>query len=231
MSMKKNVVLITILVLISASLSAQNGKPFTVVAGSKVEDYIPLEERYCYPEFTAGRVIFKNGTNTEAKLNLNYLVGEMQYLQGKDTLAIANESDILQVVIGGDVFIMNKGCMEVIYNGKVPVALKQYYKQMEVIKKDTYGSAGSNSATDSYNSIQTDGQTYKLILNRDRIFKKIAEYYLTPSSGEVVPFTKKKVFQLFPQKKKAIEAYLKSNKVDFDSREDLIRFAEYLSDL
>lgn len=229
--MKKNVILITLLVIISAGLAAQNGKPFLVLAGTKVEDYILMEERYCYPEFTAGRVIFKNGTNTEARLNYNYLIGEMQYLQGKDTLAIANETDILQIVIGGDIFVMHKGFMELIYNGKVPVALKQYFKQMEVIKKDSYGSAGSNSATDSYNSIQTDGQTYKLILNRDRIFKKIAEYYLAASSGEFVPFTKKKVLQLFPQKKKTIEAYLKLNEVDFNLREDLIRFAEYLSEL
>lgn len=229
--MKKNVFLITTLVLLSACLSAQKDKTYTVAAGLKVEDCIPFEERYCFPEFTVGKVIFKSGTNTEAKLNYNYLIREMQYLQGRDTLAIANEADILQVVIGGEIFIMNKGFMQVIYNGKVSVALKQYLKQMEVIKKDSYGSAGSNSATDSYNSIQTDGQTYKLILNHDRIFKKIAEYYLEASSGVFVPFTKKKVLQLFPQKKKDIEAYLKSNKVDFNSREDLIRFAEYLSEL
>lgn len=216
---------------ISACLSAQKGKSFTVSAGSSVEACIPTAERYRYPEFTSGEVLFKTGTKTEAKLNFNFLAKEMEYLQGKDTLAIANKNEILQIVVAGDTFLIDKSYLELIISGKVMVAAKQYYNLKEVQKKDSYGAAGSSSATDSYSSILANGKTYSLITNEDRVYQKMSEYYIATAPGGFVPFTKKKVIQLFPQEKDAIQDYLKSNKINFESREDLMRFAGYLSGL
>lgn len=215
---------------ISAALSAQKGKAFTVPAGSSVEACIPTADRYRYAEFTLGKVLFKDGKKTDAKLNYNFLAKEMEYLQEKDTLAIANENEILQIVVAGDTFLIDKGYLELIFSGKVMVATKQYYNLKEVQKKDSYGTAGSSSATDSYSSIQANGKTYSLITNEDRVYQKMSEYYIANGPGGFVPFTKKKVMQLFPQEKDAIQDYLKSNKINFDSRDDLLRFAGYLSD-
>jgi hypothetical protein len=99
------------------------------------------------------------------------------------------------------------------------------------LKKDSYGTSSSGSATNSYGSLPVDGSFYKLAANEDMVFQKILEYYLTTSSSGFVQFSKKNVIQLFPQKGDAIKAYLKSNKVDFDSRDDLIRLAYYLGSL
>lgn len=229
--MKKTVIIICSFLLLTTCLSAQKSEPVTVKAGTRVEDYFPFQERYRYPEFIDGKVFFRNGAYAATKLNYNFLVGEMEYIQLKDTLSLDNAANIMLIAIAKDTFYYDKGYLELICSGRVKVALKQYIKLKEVQKKDSYGSSGSNSATDSYSTMQTAGQTYKLVINQDRVFQKISEFYLaTPSSG-FVPFTKKKVMQLFPKKKEAIEAYLKSNKVDFDSREELIRFAEYLVNL
>ena len=229
--MKKLVIIISSILFLTAYLSAQKTESYTVLAGTRVQDCIPLQARYRYATFTDGTVFFKNGATAATKLNYNLLPGEMEYLQLKDTLSIANVTDIRFITIAGDTFYYDKGYLELIYSKNIKVALKQNIKLVEVIKKDSYGSAGSNSATDSYSSLQTTGQTYKLVINQDRIFQKITEFYLaTPASGFVL-FNKKKVMQLFPEKKKTIEGYLKSNKVDFDSREDLLRFARYLNDL
>ncbi len=227
--MKKLFVICSILC-ISAGLSAQKGKSFTVPAGSSVEACIPTADRYRYTEFTSGKVLFLDGKKTEAKLNYNFLAKEMEYLQGKDTLAIANENEILEIVVAGDTFLIDKGYLELIFSGKVKVAAKQYYNLKEVQKKDSYGTAGSSSATDSYSSIQANGKTYSLITNEDRVYQKISEYYIATTSGGFVPFTKKKVMQLFPQEKDTIQDYLKSSKINFESKDDLLRLAGYLSD-
>lgn len=186
---------------------------------------------YRYPEFTDGIVFFKNGATAASKLNYNLLSGEMDYPQLKDTLSIANPTEIRFITISADTFYFEKSYLELIYRDKYSVTIRQGYKQLDAVNRDSYGASGSNSTTDSYSTLQTTGQSYKLVLNQDRIFKKILEYYLLTPSGTFVVFNKKKVMQLFPQKKKTIEGYIKSNKVDFDSREDLIRFAGYLSDL
>lgn len=229
--MKKLVLIIGSILCLGNGLSAQKGKTFIVNSGLKVEDCISIDERFRFPEFTDGKVIFNNGTNSQAKLNYNYLVREMQFLQGKDTLSIANEKEILGIYIAGSIFIFNKGYMELIFDDKVQVGVKQYFNLMDVRKKDPYGDIGSGAATDSYSSLHSSGQYNKLTVKQDRIFQKISEFYLAVSSREFVSFTKKKVMQLFPKNKKDIEDYLQSNKVDFNSRNDLVRFAEYLSKL
>lgn len=222
-------VLVSVFLFLAASVSAQKGKPFTVLAGLKAEDCIPFEERFRFKEFTTGTVFFENGTEIEAKLNYNLMLREMQYLKGKDTLTIANESDIKQIIISGTTFIIDKGYLELVYEGKIKVAEKQYFNLMDVRKKDPYGDIGAGAATNSYGSLHTNnGQYYKLTLNQDRLFQKVSEFFLATPSGSFVPFNRKKAKQLFSQNKKAINAYLKSNKVNFDSRKDIIRFAEFL---
>lgn len=229
--MQKVLILISSFLLLTTFLSAQKVKPITVLAGLKVEDCIPFQERYRYPEFTTGTVFFKQGSEMEAKFNYNFMKREMEFMQGKDTLAIANESDIQQIIVSGTVFLVNKGYLELISNGKLTFGIKQYFNLMNVRKKDFYGDMGSSSATQSYSSLHSNSHYYKLTVNQDRIFQKVAEYYLVTPSGNFVHFTRKKAMQLFPKNKNAIRNYLKSNKTDFDSREDLLRFAEYVSTL
>lgn len=229
--MKKLVLIISSFVYLISGLSAQKNENITVPAGTKVQDYFSFNEMYRYPEFADGIVFFKNGATAASKLNYNLLSGEMDYPQSKDTLSIANPTEIKFITISIDTFYFDKNYLELIYSDKYSVTIRQGYNQPDVLNRDSYGSSGSNSATDSYSTLQTTGQSYKLVLNQDRIYKKVSEYYLLTPTGTFVLFTKKKVMQLFPQKKKTIEGYIKSNRVDFDSREDLIKFAGYLSDL
>jgi len=229
--MKKLVLIIGSLLCLISGLSAQKNENFIVSAGKKVEDCIPFEERFRFPAFIMGKVFFTQGTNTDAKLNFNFVTREMAYIQGNDTLAISNPTDIKQINIDGNIFIMNKDYMEVISNGRIPVGLRQYFNLMDERKNDPYGQMAAGAAATSYGSLHSDGNYYKLTQNHDRLFQKVAEYFLATSSSGFVPFTKKKVTGLFPQNKKEIESYLKLNKVDFNSREDLIRFAGYLSEL
>jgi hypothetical protein len=230
-TMKKTVLTFNFILFLITGLSAQKSETITVAAGTNVQDYFSFQQMYRYPKFTNGKVYFNNGATASSSLNYNLLSGEMDYSQSKDTLSIANPTDIKFIAIAKDTFYFDKGYLELIYSNKFKVALKQRYKQLDVVNKDSYGSSGSNSATDSYNSLQTAQQSYKLVINQDRIYKKVSDYYLVTPTGTFVPFSRKKVMQLFPQHKETIEQYLKSNKVDFDLRDDLIRFAGYLSDL
>jgi hypothetical protein len=111
------------------------------------------------------------------------------------------------------------------------VALRQSISLKNILKRDSYGSSSSNSSTDSFSSIETTGKTYKLISNQDRVFEKTVQYFIAKASGSFVPFNKKKVLQLFPEKKELIQEYLKTNKTDFDSKADLLHFAGFLENL
>jgi hypothetical protein len=229
--MKKNVVFICSILILNFSLSAQKTELVTVKAGTKVIDYFPLKERYRYPEFTTGQVLFKNGAGSTSKLNYNLLMGEMEFIQYRDTLSIIKKKDIRLIVVAQDTFYYDNGYLEQIAGGQFKVVLKEYIKLKEILSKDSYGTSSSGSATNSYGYLPSDGNFYKLAANKDMVFQKTQEYYFaTPSSG-FVQYSKKNVIRFFPQKEDDIKAYLKSNKVDFDSREDLLRLADYLHGL
>jgi hypothetical protein len=230
--MKKSIFFICSIITLSISLSAQKYEPVTVRAGMRVVDCFPFNERYRYPEFITGRIYVISGVYSEARLNLNFLSGEMEYIRNKDTLAIANKKDVRFITVAQDTFYFDKGnYLEMKSGGIVKVFLKQYIKLKEILKKDSYGTASAGSASNSYGSLPVGGNFYMLTANEDMVLQRTLEYYLASSSGGFIPYNKKSILQLYPQDEKAIKAYLKSNKINFSKLDDLIRLADYLSAL
>lgn len=212
-------------------LSAQQSDAITVKAGSRIQDCMSFHQRYQYPGFVDGKVFFKNGAYADAKLNYNFLPGDMEFIKSGDTLSIADADEILMVAVANDTFFFGNGYLQLIRGGPVKVAMKQYYEQQKVLKKDSYGMSGSNSATDSYSLIQSEGKSAKLISSQNRVFEKKTQYFVAVRSFSFVAFDQKRVMKLFAEHKAAIQAYLKEHKVDFGCENDLQRFAGYLSSL
>ena len=180
----------------------------------------------------SGRILLNNGVSSEKILNYDFLNGEVEYIRGKDTLAIANAKDIRHIVIETDTFYYYRGgYLELVSGGAAKVALKQYIKLKETQKKDSYGTSSAGSATNSYGTLPAAGYFYKLIANEDMIFQRTLEYYISDQKGGFDLYNKKNLLHLYPQYEKEIKAYIKSEKIDFDIREDLIKLAGYLSGL
>jgi len=192
--------------------------------------YFPNDERFRYPEFIPGKVVFKNGTSNSVSLNYYYLAGEIVFLQAKDTLYISKKKD-LSYVVAADTFYYDNGYIEVISGGQIKVGLKQYVKIKDVLKEGAMGTVNRVSSIDTFNSLWADGNSYGLVPNENIEVQMTQEYYISNSSSGFIQFNKKNATQLFPQKADEIKAYVKTNKIDFDSRADLLKFAEYLRTL
>jgi hypothetical protein len=229
--MKKCFFIFCSILTLSTSISAQKGECITVKAGTRVIDYYPFEERYRYPEFTPGQIFFKNGSVNSTRINYNLLMDEMEFIQGRDTLAFIKKKEIKQIVVAQDTFFFDNGYLEQIKGGSLKVGLRKRIILKEILSQDSYGTASTGSSTNSYGALPSEGNFYKLAANKNMVFQKTMEYYFaTPTSG-FVQFRKKSVLQLYPEKSVAIKAYLKSNNVDFDSREDILKLVEFLKTL
>lgn len=227
--MKNIIVLICSILTLNISLSAQKNDLVTVKSGSRILDYFPFQDRYRYSQFVPGKVYFKNNTFSAFKMNYNFLLGEMQFIKSRDTLVVVNTKDIKHIIIEQDTFLYDKGYMEVIsQKGPIQVTLNEYIKLKEVLKKDSYGTASSGSSTKSYNTMRADGNFYKLTVNEDLVFQRVRDYYLFTTASGFEPYSKKNVLKLLPQNEDEIKSYLKSNDIDFKSREDLIKLAGYI---
>jgi hypothetical protein len=215
------------------TLSAQKYEPVTVKAGMKVADNFSFSERYRYPEFLPGRVQMKSGVHSDVKVNYDFLTAEVQYLRNKDTLAIANEKELKFISIAQDTFLYDKGLyLEKLSSGAgLTVGLRQYLRLKETLKQDSYGSSSAGSAINSYGSLPSQGNFYKLVANTDMVFQRTLEYYISDTTGEYVPFNKKNTLHLRPGHEAEIKSYLKAKKINFDKIEDLLILADYLRTL
>jgi hypothetical protein len=227
---EKKLFVFSLIILLTTCLSAQKYKPVTVLAGTRVIDYFPAEVRYRYPEFLPGQVFFKNGSAGSSRLNYDLLRNEMLMIQSPDTLVIVKKKDIQFIAIAQDTFIYNNGYLEVVHNGMVKVWMKQYIKMKEVLKKTAFGQPSNVVSSETY-KIDSDGRYWDMTPVDDIVFQKTVEFYIMDSTGKLLALRKKTLLQILPQKTIEIEGYLKKNKVNFESKEDIIKLAGYLDSI
>jgi hypothetical protein len=229
--MKNNFLLVMFLSLPAFSLSGQEQTAITVKAGTKVLDYFTFNERYRYPEFIQGKVVFKNGNFTITKLNYSILYGEMHFIQAKDTLAVGNAKNIRYVQIMQDTFYWDNGYLEVLAgHDPANMCVKHFIKLSDVLKEGAYGTRTSTGSVQTYGSVYDAGgrANYELILQEDMVFTRIKDYYIGNTRDGFLAYKQNNVLKLLPQYKSAIEEFLKTNDISFKSREDLIKLTDFI---
>jgi hypothetical protein len=111
-------VLLAICILLSTFLPAQDSSVVIFIeAGRNVSDVLTPARIYKLPDFTDGKIIFRDGNWSRALLNYNYLNGEIEFINpNKDTLAIAKNQmlNIKQVTIDTITFVYNDGYLELV---------------------------------------------------------------------------------------------------------------------
>jgi len=210
-------------------LSAQKYESITVKAGTKVKDWFPYQERYLYPQFISGNVFLKNGSSSSAILNYDLLLGEIVFLKSLDTVVINKKSDIEIVTIEQDTFIYRNEYYKMIHSGRVKVCTKDKVKLIEIVKQGAMGTSNRSSAGESYSWTSANGNLVNLVSTDDMVFRRDVEFYILTSNNELVIFRKKNVIKLYLNRKAEIEKYLKSNKVNFETQKDILRFADWLA--
>ena len=226
--MKKLLLTLLLFLIVIFTLNAQIPDEVIVPAGIRVAACFPPARRYLYPDFTQGEVNLNNGNHNNARLNYNFLFGEMEFIRNSDTLTITNKKEIHSIIIGIDTFLLENGYIRLISNGPVRVGLKQNISLKDILRKGAMGTINRTSTVDTYNTVPVDGRIYDMVPNEDWVFRKTEEYFFSVPSGEFLPFSRRNVLKIFPGQKKNIEEFLRSEKISFDSREDLLKLAFYL---
>jgi hypothetical protein len=215
-----------------ASLKAfsQNENVIIIKAGEHIS--AAQKHFFRYPEFVMGRVYFKNGDSARARMNYNFVLGEIQYLDLNDTLSIANKSYVKFIVIEKDTFLVNdQEYVEVLKNynfGKLLV--NQKIKFLDEHKVGAFGIASPTQTIESKESLKAES-IHQLLINSDLYLSKEKQYYLLNTSNKIIPVAKKNILQTFSKNKKAIEDYLKENNINFKNEQDIQNLFTYLATL
>lgn len=212
-------------------LYGQDDQVIIVKKGTTLLDYVSPSDRYLYPEFKTGKVLFKTKVYIGIKLNYHYLNGEIEFLNNPDTLIIIDKKDLKSIIIAEDTFFYDNGYILLIKSGHPKIGLKESIEFKDYIKKDGIGSTSSAGSSTSYSSVSTGSGLHKLTADADLIFRRTKTFYILMPNGEFDLYNKKNVCKMFSNDKEKIKLFLKSDNIKFDSEEDLIKLAEFLEAL
>jgi hypothetical protein len=225
---------LTITVLITQAAYAQDSTTIKVDAGHTIPEVVTPALRYHFPSFTQGRVLMKDKTAYDAKLNYNVLSGEIDFISPEgDTLAIADNLrvNIDRVIIDTNTYFYNNGYLKVVSEGKAGSLLKkQRFDIVATEKIGAYGMSSPTSAIDTYNSYMDGQGNWRTLSPRENVLLKLkTEYYLGNEYNLFLPATRKNLDKLFYKKRAEIETYLKEHATDFSKEDDLKKLLLFLS--
>jgi len=225
--MKRLISSISFLLFINSCLVAQINESITVKAGTRITDYFPLEERYLYDDFMMGKAIFTNDRIYSTLFNYNFLTGEMEFIKTNDTLAIADKKDLISVIVEKDTFYYSSGYLQKIRSGKLKVYSKQYVKIKDILKKGAMGTVNRSAASESYDYLLYGPLSYDLVTDYDMVLQKTEVFYFSTEKEDFVLFNRTNIIAILPFTKD----YIKSNKIKFKSREDILKLADYINEV
>lgn len=230
--MKKATFIIYSMLVISSCLFAQRNETVTVKAGAKLINYFPPADRYLFQNFTAGKSVYRNGKSIPGSYNYNFLSGEIEFIQSRDTFYITNKKELQYVTIGHDTLqFHDNSFFQVIRSGQIKVYLRQSIKIKEIVKMGAMGTSNRSAAQDTYTYILTGQQAMELIPNDDLILQMTRDFFYSTPEVKFVQFSKKNALRVFPEKEDVIKSYLKSNKINFDSKADILKLADFINSL
>ena len=228
--MKRRTCVIVVMFLFGGCLFGQY-KSLIAPSGTKIVESFPPSVRYFYPEFVQGQVVLNNGLSSSAMINYNMLHDNMDVISDNDTLAILKKRDLKYVIVDNDTFIYMPGYGRLIYEQKLKVYCKDRFYLKEILKKGAMGTVNRSAAIGAFSDMESAGVPYDLIVPEDMVFKREVSYFFATSSGTYEPFKKKNILKLFSHNKTDIQKYLKTNKINFEKQEDVIKLAGFLSTL
>lgn len=227
--MKSYIPLLVILfAFISSGVQSQTYERKTVQAGQSLTDYA----YFLFPSFSDAMVRFKNGGKLEAKMNFNMFICQMQFLDPHgDTLSLSKPEEIDSIYLNNCIFFYKstQGYYE-IYPGTDSLKLMALRKvSYEAVKIGALGiPSHTGTGITSYTELVDKSTGSKeLIMNEDVDVTRETTYYIMNKSGEMIIAGKSNFLKMFEQDKKSVEAFIKTNKINFNKDTDLQRLLRF----
>ncbi len=188
--------------------------------------------QYLFPEFTECTIRSTSGTETTEIGNYNTITGKMAFMKGTTIygLALTRQADTISFgnrhfVPFGEVF------HEVVVNAPITLFIQHENRLIPPGQPVGYGGTSKVSNVDTYSHFSTQNGIYSLEIPPDFEVKYMPVYRIR-RDGKMHSFLGKKQFiKIFPEHKKEIGSYIKSQGIKMEDRDDLRKLVEYCNEL
>jgi hypothetical protein len=222
---------ILFLLVVGFFAKAQPQESYTIKPGENILEIVQLKNLFQYPAFLDGVVFFKDGRAVRSRLNYNYFSAQIQFIDARgDTLTLADENTIKNIVIAKDSFCYDGGYIQLIeQEGTVSLGKKVYFKDFEQ-KKGAYGLSSGTSSAINASSAVIENKTFSFNPELELTLIKNTDY-VVGNKNEFLVADKKNLIKLFPKYKKTIAEYLDNTSINFKREDDLIKLSAFLRGL
>lgn len=178
-------------------------------------------EIYRLPGFQTGSITLATGFKLDHTLRLNYNIyyERMDFLKETgDTLSIGNPREIKLIEIGDHVFYHDykSGYYEILVASTVSLAAKPRLILVRI-----------NGVCGGIASFETRGD----LMDCDRMYQKTLVLVFIDLNSKIWNASRASILKLFPRQKAAIQEYLATHKIDFNSAEDMTKLLEFCHQL
>jgi hypothetical protein len=221
--------ILSILFVFFCSIAFCQQKITVAVKGdSSLEKILPPEMMYAFNEFTNAEIHLKNGVVNSTRININLYTGEILFLnRNNQVMVLAYPDEISRIMVGSSLWVtVDRITGEVIFT-KDSCSLVRI-KQTSITdarKESGFGGTSGTASAKSITSYTQDNRTSEALAVGEYDFETKISFVLLKdlknTAADARGFKK-----LFPEHKKEIDTYLKTNKIKFDSEKDLISFLQ-----
>lgn len=190
---------------------------------------------YYYPEFQKGKVVFITGVASAGILNYNMLTGEVEFINSKkDTLALDNMYTVSMITMGKDTFYYDTESTYILklvdeVGGK-QLLVKEKYALSDVKNIGAMGMESNTISPTSTTNTDFRNNQNKLKQNESLVYSAKAYYYLG-DQNEYMPATKANFLKMYSKHADALKNYMKENKLDLKTEQEIKKLMQYASSL
>jgi hypothetical protein len=204
-------------------------------ADQLASEVLTPEKIYQYPEFSIGKIIFRDQTSTGAALNYNYLNSEIEFIDPmNDTLAIAKHQmlNIKRIEVNKDTFYYDNGYLQQVL--QVPLGKLAKREMLIILTKEKLGAYDLPTSTVGVEAMTTFRDYYgsenaaTLRIRESITLDYRNQFFFGDNNYSFLPANKKNLLKVFHSRKEMINNYLQENNVDFRNIDDLKKLLLFL---
>ena len=188
--------------------------------------------QYLFPEFTECIIKSKTGSVTTETGNYNTITGKMAFMKDGVIYGLTTARQADTITIENRHFVpFGEFIYEVVVNAPITLFIQHESRLIPPGQQVGYGGTSKVSKVNTYSHMSTQGGVYSLEIPPDFEIKYLPVYWVR-HNGEMHSFLGRARFiKIFPEYKKEIGSFIKSQGIKMEDREDLIRLVKYCNEL
>ncbi|NLE34999.1 MAG: hypothetical protein GX622_07850 [Bacteroidales bacterium] len=188
--------------------------------------------QYLFPEFTECTIKSKTGAESTERGNYNTITGKMAFIKENAIVGLSTARQADTIIFHGRRFVpFGEIFHEVVVNAPVTLFIDHESRLIPPGQPVGYGGTSKVSKVITYSHMSTQGGIYNLEIPPDFEVKYMPVYWIH-HNGEMHSFLGRSQFiKIFPEHKKEIANFIKSQNIKMEDRDDLTRLVMYCNEL